>query len=115
VNWHLSYRADPRALPLADRHYSRQSPGSPQFVPPGKCVVLLQENAEALWVSSDQEWASHEWADAWVNTLFRNEGPVLSSKLIIEAVAATRAVWGEPSRPKGMQLEISTAKNVGCE
>ena len=32
--WHRSTRADPRALPLADRHYSRRSPGSRQFVAP---------------------------------------------------------------------------------
>lgn len=32
--WRLSWRADPRALPLADRHYNRQKIGSAQFVPP---------------------------------------------------------------------------------
>lgn len=37
--WALSHRADARALPIADRHYNRQKIGSPQFVPPGRCVV----------------------------------------------------------------------------
>jgi hypothetical protein len=34
MNWRMSHRADPLALPLADRHYNRQKPGSPQFMPP---------------------------------------------------------------------------------
>jgi hypothetical protein len=38
--WTRSQRFDKDCLPLADRHYNRQKPGSPQFVPPGRCVVL---------------------------------------------------------------------------
>ena len=38
--WSLSNRADPFARDIADRHYNRQKIGSPQFVPPGRCVVL---------------------------------------------------------------------------
>jgi hypothetical protein len=52
MRWYLSHRADPRALVLADRHYNRQKIGSPQFVPPGRCLVLLTRNADALWVTS---------------------------------------------------------------
>src|SRR5690242_7545534 len=52
VSWYLSHRADPRAVPLADRHYNRQKPGTPQFVPPGRCLVLLTADAGALWVTS---------------------------------------------------------------
>jgi hypothetical protein len=97
MNWRLSHRADPRALPLADRHYNRQKVGSPQFVPPGRCVVLLTEKADALWVSSwpFAEYVKHAWAGAWVCTMFRNESEILSSLLIREAVAATRHVWGD--------------------
>lgn len=96
--WTLSHRADRRALPIADRHYNRQKVGSPQFVPPGRCVVLLTENADALWVTSwpFAEYVKHAWAGAWVCSCFRNEGPALSSELIREAVAITRWVYGEP-------------------
>lgn len=38
--WELSYKADPRAREVADRHYNRQKPGTPQFVPPGRALVL---------------------------------------------------------------------------
>lgn len=41
--WHQSYRADPKARDVADRHYNRQKPGSPQFVPPGRCCVFYAE------------------------------------------------------------------------
>lgn len=95
MRWHVSTRSDPRALPLADRHYNRQKPGTPQFVPPGRCLVLLTEEADALWVTSWPlaEYTKHEWAGAWVNSLFRNESEHLSSELILEAVAATRHYW----------------------
>lgn len=97
MNWRVSHRFDQRALPLADRHYNRQSVGSPQFVPPGRCLVLLTEHADALWVTSwpFAEFTKHAWAGAWVNSLFRNESPTLASDLIREAVARTRGKWPE--------------------
>jgi len=96
MHWSLSHRADPHALPLANAHYNRQSPDSPQFMPPGACLVLLAP--KAVWGTSwpMAEYVKHAWAGAWVNSLFRNEGEGLSSALILEAVAATRAVLGTP-------------------
>ena len=95
--WRRSHRADPDAVAIADRHYSRQKPGSPQFVPPGRCFVLLagDHDTPALWVTSwpFPEYVKHQWAGAWVCSLFRNEGAGLSSVLISEAVAATRWRW----------------------
>jgi hypothetical protein len=80
---------------MADRHYNRQSVGAANFVPPGRCVVLRAPRA--VWVTSwpFAEYVKHAWAGAWVNSLFRNEGQGLSSELILQAVAATRAVWPE--------------------
>jgi len=98
TNWHLSHRADPPAVALADRHYNRQKIGSPQFVPPGRCVVLLTAKADAVWVTSwpFAEYVKHQWGGAWVNSIFRNEGDLLSSDLIREAVAITRSIWMPP-------------------
>jgi hypothetical protein len=99
-HWHLSHRADPRALPIADRHYNRQKVGSPQFVPPGRCVVLLTETANAFWVSSwpFAQYVRHAWAGAWVCSAFRREdGAPRASELIREAIAATRCFWEPPS------------------
>lgn len=93
--WKLSHRADKPALTLADRHYNRQKIGSPQFVPPGRCFVLVSECERAVWTTSwpFAQFVKHAWAGAWVNSIFRNEGAGLSSDLIRQAVAATRAYW----------------------
>jgi len=100
MDWCLSHRADPEAVAIADRHYNRQKIGSPQFVPPGRCIVLKTLCGRALWVSSwpFAEYVKHDWAGAWVNSLFRNEGqPHLKSSLLIrQAVAVTRHIWGDP-------------------
>jgi hypothetical protein len=97
MRWVSSFRADPKGRALADRHYNRQKVGHPQFVPPGRCVVLVTKCARAVWVTSwpKAEYVRHAWAGAWVNSLFRNEGAGLSSELILEAIAATRWIWPE--------------------
>jgi len=66
-------------------------------VPPGRCVVLLTEQADALWVTSwpFAAYVKHAWAGAWICSLFRNESDHLSSDLIREAVAETMTVWPE--------------------
>lgn len=91
---------------MADRHYNRQKIGSPQFVPPGRCLVLkigsadqlkTPETGAAFWVTSwpFAEYVKHAWAGAWVCSAFRNEGAGTSSELIRHAVAATCEKWPE--------------------
>ena len=111
VEWYLSHRADPRAVSIADRHYNRQKVGTPQFVPPGRCFVLLTADADALWVTSwpFAQYVKHAWAGAWICSCFRNESATLSSLLIRQAVAATRQRW--PAVPAlGMVTFIDTTK-----
>ena len=111
MNWKLSDRFDRESLPLADRHYNRQKVGSPQFVPPGRCLVLLCVTGAALWVTSwpFAEYVKHAWAGAWVNSMFRRESGPLASDLIREAVAATRWFW--PDTPElGMVTFINRDK-----
>jgi hypothetical protein len=102
MNWMLTNRADPMAAQIADRHYTRQSVGSRQFVAPSRCIVLLVPDAPVLWVSSwpYAEYVRHAWAGAWMCTLFRNEASdrYLSSELVSQAVAVTRALWGKPPK-----------------
>ena len=95
--WHLSHRADAEVVPLADRHYNRQKVGSPQFAPPGRCMVLKTQPLDAFWITSWPfvEYVKHAWAGAWVCSAFRNEGEALSSDLVREACAATLAVYGD--------------------
>lgn len=109
MHWRISWRADPEARVIADNHYNRQHVGSPQFVPPGRCVVLLADGP-ALWVTSwpYAAFVRHAWAGAWVNSCFRREGGPLASELIREAVAATRAVWEPPAL--GLITFVNAAK-----
>ena len=97
VMWKQSTRADPAARVIADRHYNRQKPGSPQFVPPGRCLVLIADDESAVWVTSYPyaEYVKHAWAGAMVNSLFRNEGRYQSSDLIREAVERSMVYWSE--------------------
>ncbi len=111
MHWYLTYRADPRAARLADRHYSRGTIGAVQFAPPGRCLVLLNREASAVWVTSwpYPEYVLRAWKDAWLCTLFRNESSLLSSELIREAVAVTRWRYGE-SPMSGMITMIDETK-----
>ncbi len=109
--WHKSHRADPRGVRIADRHYNRQKIGAPQFAPPGSCVVLLTEGADALWVTSWPlpQFVKHQWAGARISSTFRNESPYLSSELITQAVAATRWFYGDPP-PLGIVTFVDAGK-----
>lgn len=115
MRWSLSHRADTAVVPLADRHYSRQTIGAPQFVPPGRCLVLRANSADGktrgYWVTSwpFTKFTHHAWAGAWICSAFRNEGAGLSSELITEAVSATRQFFGSPP-PLGMITFVDASK-----
>jgi hypothetical protein len=99
MRWVQSHRADADVVPLADRHYNRQKIGSPQFAPPGRCLVLKTAAADAFWITSYPfaEYVKHAWAGAWVCSAFRNESEYRSSELIREAVAVSRFKWETPA------------------
>lgn len=126
MQWQLSHRADPKARELADRHYNRQKPGTPQFVPPGRCLVLYAQTdtVKAFWVTSwpFAVYVKHQWAGAWVCSAFRNEGAGVASEMIREAVAATKAFYGDPPcarydnlyrREKGKANNGTWSKDLG--
>lgn len=98
--WQRSHRGDTPARLLADRHYNRQKPGSPQFMPPGSCRVLLSENKKAVFGLSfpKAEYVKHAWAGAWVCSIFRNEaaGP-LASDMIRDAMAVMQTLYQVPA------------------
>lgn len=96
--WRIGHRADPIGKIVADRHYNRQNPNSKQFVPPGRCVVLVSHCGRAVWTTSwpYAQYVKHAWAGAWVNSLFRNEGAGLSSELIQQALLKTLEIWPDP-------------------
>jgi hypothetical protein len=111
MRWKVSHRFDEPSRLIADRHYNRQKPGTPQFVPPGRCLVLRTVCGRALWVTSwpFAEFTKHAWAGAWMCSAFRNEGAGLSSSLIREAVAATVWKYGAPP-PEGFVTFVDRDK-----
>lgn len=110
MRWIESHRADAEVVPLADRHYNRQKIGSPQFAPPGRCLVLKTPAVDAFWITSwpFAEYVKHAWAGAWVCSAFRNESEHLSSELIREAVAVSRSKWPIPAL--GMVTFVNAGK-----
>lgn len=104
MRWRESWRADPASRRVIDNHYSRQTVGAAQFVPPGRCVVFVIHESDhpevATWVTSwpFPEYVKHAWPGAWICSAFRNQRADLnrSSELITEALAGTRWYWEPP-------------------
>jgi hypothetical protein len=87
-------------------HYSRQTPGASEFMPPGETLVLLTPCGRAVWgVCMNLDPAGNR---RWRVTVFRNEGAGLSSELVREATIITRARWPESALP--LVTEIDPAK-----
>lgn len=89
--WEHVSRFDVRARELADRHYSRQSVGAAGFMPPGRVLVLRTTDGLAVWGVCENLDPVGELR--WRCSIFRNEGPRLSSDLVREATAITLARW----------------------
>ena len=115
--WHRIDHKDPRALVMADRHYSRQAPGTPEFTPSGHKIVLMHFAEDGTPAAL---WATHRPApgkavradgrDAWACTMFRVEQKtVLASDLIQEAVAITKGLWA-PLPVDGFYTTINPRK-----
>jgi hypothetical protein len=98
--WQRVHRAEEHTRDIADRHYNRQSVGAANFMPPGRALVLLAKSktGRATWGTSwpFPEYVKHQWAGAWVCSIFRHEGAGVASELVRDAVAVTRYVYGEP-------------------
>lgn len=79
------------ARALADRHYSRQTIGADDFIPPGRCLVLVTPCGRATWAVVENR--DPVGALRWRCTIFRNEGAGLSSDLVRAATSATFDYW----------------------
>lgn len=90
--WWPVTRYDARAATLADRHYSRRSRGSRQFMPPGRYVAFLEQGplGFAVWTAVLNLYRDEL---RWRNTLYRNESGLLSSELVAWATLATYCEW----------------------
>jgi hypothetical protein len=111
--WRQIGKFDGLAAAIADRHYSRRTVGSPQFMPPGQTVILREHGGCAVW----GWWRPHPDAgitamnglDGWTCTIFRNESPFLSSDLILDAEQALYRT-GLDIGPDGLLTYVWDAK-----
>ncbi len=98
--WVEVNKCHPVAVSLADRHYTRQTPGAAQFTRPGVNLVLVREDGTVVWVTwrPIPQVGRKDQLEAWECTLFRNEGASLSSDIIRQAVDITWRRWGWPPK-----------------
>jgi hypothetical protein len=104
--WEKGHRASPWVSRMADRHYSRQTPGARQFCPPGQPIVLYVPGdkwpfeCDAAWAwwrpHPDKAKRMDNYDGWWQCSLFRNESDILSSTLIEEAILWANEIWGLP-------------------
>jgi hypothetical protein len=95
VTWQLRNESDVVANELADRHYSRQTPGCGQVGGPGRRLVLVTSCNRALWLTHyPRPDLAQDGLDAYRCSIFRNEGAALSSELIVAAMELTEELWG---------------------
>ena len=114
--WKLADKFSPAGAALADRHYSRRKPGSPQFMPPGETVVLVTWDRCAVfgW------WRPHPRSglkamnglDGWTCSIFRREGGVRASDLILAAEDFLVAS-GKGCGPDGLLTYVDVRKVPG--
>jgi hypothetical protein len=92
-------------LSAAAEGYSRRTIGSPQFMPPGQTVILLERSGLAVFgwwrPQPGSGIRSMNGLDGWTCTIFRNESRTLSSELILAAEAALFAT-GVDCGPDGL-------------
>ena len=78
---------------LADRHYSRQKPGTNQFMPPGRTMVLRSAEGDVvfgwLWQKKRDDGQT-----GYNCSIFRNESQRQSSEIILEAEKRVVREWG---------------------
>ncbi len=97
----LSIRdADPRARALYRRHYSRRvyrdGRDPAKFIGPGEYMALLTLTCDALFVW--RKFLDDSGQEGLNCAVFRNEGPMLSSALILDAETLALSRWPEECR-----------------
>lgn len=117
--WHHVPIEHPPGRELADRHYSRETPGAVGYVPPGErfllehCGVNLGgAPALAIWAVCRNRFRG-QWR--FRNSIFRNETTTLSSELIREAVVTSAEVWTRrylrlPEEPLTTEIDIEATR-----
>ena len=118
--WTRTKKFDSECAAMADRHYSRRTVGSPQFMPPGQTIVLKAPNAVFGWWRPDPSkgFKQMNGLEGWTCTIFRNESTAKSSEMILEAEFALTEFAGADCGPDGMITYVwdkrVRSSNPGC-
>lgn len=91
--WYLTKDGDRSCLALYREHYSCRNQDASQFVGPGEHIVLRTDDGDAVFVWRnyiDDTIPTQEGVEC---SLFRNESPHLSSKLIRQADEIADHAW----------------------
>ena len=97
AHWLPAKDGDPRAYALFRRHYSalpynrRPRANGMLFCGPGEKMVLLTQDCRALFVW--KKFIDKSGQQGINCSIFRNEGDILSSDLILEAEELARQRW----------------------
>lgn len=120
MRWTLTDKGDSRYRREADAHYTRQTPGSPQWCRPGFNMTLFFADARGPAVFN---WWRPKWEEGIARmdglraiecTIFRNRTRSLSSDLVLEAVAAVQTWehWRDAGVTHGLITAINSAKTA---
>jgi len=111
----ISTKFDPECAALADVHYSRQSVGSPQFMPPGRTLVI-RDNEGLLVFGWLWQYYRDDNQAGYNCCIFRNQSERLSSEVILECEGIARKVWGRNRVFTYVNpVQLRTIKKRGCE
>ena len=95
-NWVGIKDGDPRAVALFNRHYSARRGGDRiryGMSGPGQTMTLLTVQCDALYIWLNNQVERYDGQVGLNCTIFRNEGPILSSELILEAEELAWQRW----------------------
>ena len=93
--WYGIRDGDERARYLVNRHYSaihyKDGRKPKKFIGPGEYMALMTTDCKALFVW--RKWRNPDGNEGIYCVIFRNEGPHLSSELILEAEQLAWQRW----------------------
>ncbi len=112
-HWMITKDGDPAARELADKHYSRKTPGAPLFCGPGDRLILVTPDYRALFIWRRERFRRD--GQQGVNcAIFRNESHVLSSELIKDAVQIAWRRWPGERLFTFIRANAIRSNNPGC-
>jgi hypothetical protein len=94
----VTWACDPEMAQLADRHYSRRTPGKLEFIGPGKKLAIRNSEGSICfaWLYGDPAYRL-DGQQGYNCTIFRNESGRRSSEIILECERIVFDRWG-PNR-----------------